>query len=87
MILRFPDNVMQICLIYWSISLGFRYSDNCLIKLFPDCLLFLLLTLFFVCLEQRDNVRNQREHLVLTLSNAQSQLSIPGQNDPVSSSF
>ncbi|KAL1209899.1 Callose synthase 10 [Cardamine amara subsp. amara] len=31
---------------------------------------------------QRDNVRNQREHLVLTLSNAQSQLSIPGQNDP-----
>ncbi|XP_010516914.1 PREDICTED: callose synthase 10 [Camelina sativa] len=31
---------------------------------------------------QRDNVRNQREHLVLTLSNAQSQLSVPGQNDP-----
>ncbi|ESQ52310.1 hypothetical protein EUTSA_v10016126mg [Eutrema salsugineum] len=31
---------------------------------------------------QRDNVRNQREHLVLTLSNAQSQLSIHGQNDP-----
>ncbi|CAL9235807.1 unnamed protein product [Arabidopsis halleri] len=31
---------------------------------------------------QRDNIRNQREHLVLTLSNAQSQLSIPGQNDP-----
>ncbi|CAN8316738.1 unnamed protein product [Cochlearia groenlandica] len=31
---------------------------------------------------QRDNVRNQREHLVLTLSNAQTQLSIPGQNDP-----
>ncbi|VVB02335.1 unnamed protein product [Arabis nemorensis] len=31
---------------------------------------------------ERDNVRNQRERLVLTLSNAQSQLSIPGQNDP-----
>ncbi|XP_010545981.1 PREDICTED: callose synthase 10 isoform X2 [Tarenaya hassleriana] len=31
---------------------------------------------------QKDNVRNQREHLVLTLANAQSRLNIPGQNDP-----
>ncbi|RID61679.1 hypothetical protein BRARA_E00810 [Brassica rapa] len=31
---------------------------------------------------QKDNVRNQREHLVLTLSNAQSQLCLPSPNDP-----
>lgn len=31
---------------------------------------------------QKDNVRNQRENVVLTVANAQSRLSIPGHDDP-----
>lgn len=34
---------------------------------------------------QKDNVRNQRENVVLTIANAQSRLGIPVQADPVSS--
>lgn len=31
---------------------------------------------------QKDNVRNQRENVVLTIANAQSRLKVPGPNDP-----
>lgn len=34
---------------------------------------------------QKDNVRNQRENVVLTVANAQSRLGIPMDHDPVSS--
>lgn len=34
---------------------------------------------------QKDNVRNQRENVVLTIANAQSRLGIPVEADPVSS--
>lgn len=33
---------------------------------------------------QKDNVRNQRENVVLMVANAQSRLGIPAENDPVS---
>lgn len=33
---------------------------------------------------QKDNVRNQRENVVLTVANAQSRLGVPGEADPVS---
>lgn len=33
---------------------------------------------------QKDNVRNQRENVVLTIANAQSRLGIPVEADPVS---
>lgn len=33
---------------------------------------------------QKDNVRNQRENVVLTIANAQSRLGIPAEADPVS---
>ncbi|KAK6123689.1 hypothetical protein DH2020_042571 [Rehmannia glutinosa] len=36
---------------------------------------------------QKDNIRNQREHVVLTLANAQSRLGIPVEADPVSDTF
>lgn len=36
---------------------------------------------------QKDNVRNQRENIVLTIANAQSRLGIPAQADPVSDSL
>ncbi|CAN8242245.1 unnamed protein product [Cochlearia groenlandica] len=57
-----------------------RLPDDFEISGQRDAVMFDLLEYIFGF--QRDNVRNQREHLVLTLSNAQSQLSIPGQNDP-----
>lgn len=34
--------------------------------------------------EQKDNIRNQRENVVLTVANAQSRLGIPVESDPVS---
>ncbi|XP_075514445.1 callose synthase 10-like isoform X2 [Primulina tabacum] len=37
---------------------------------------------FRFCLFQKDNVRNQREHVVLALANAQSRLDIPVETDP-----
>lgn len=33
---------------------------------------------------QKDNVRNQRENVVLTIANTQSRLGIPAEADPVS---
>lgn len=33
---------------------------------------------------QKDNVRNQRENVVLTIANAQSRLDMPAEVDPVS---
>lgn len=52
MILRFQDNVKQICLIYWSTSLGFRYTGNYWIELFPDVFYFYRLhfSFFVLCI-------------------------------------
>lgn len=36
------------------------------------------------CDSQKDNVSNQREHIVLLLANEQSRLGIPDENEPVS---
>lgn len=36
---------------------------------------------------QKDNVRNQRENVVLTIANAQCRLGIPVEADPVSASW
>jgi hypothetical protein len=36
---------------------------------------------------QKDNVKNQRENVVLTIANAQSRLGIPVEADPVSASL
>lgn len=35
-------------------------------------------------LVQKDNIRNQRENVVLMIANAQSRLGIPAETDPVS---
>lgn len=50
----------------------------------------LALTFFNICIDnqfsfmQKDNVRNQRENVVLMVANAQSRLGIPAESDPVS---
>lgn len=36
---------------------------------------------------QKDNIRNQRENVVLALANAQSRLGIPMEADPVSNAI
>ena len=46
-----------------------------------------ILYLFISCnlnsLLQRDNIRNQRENVILTIANAQSRLGFPDEHDPV----
>lgn len=39
---------------------------------------------FFCCYLQEDNIKNQRENLVLSIANAQSRLGIPDGVEPVS---
>lgn len=45
----------------------------------------------FVCLKhiysQKDNIRNQRENVIMMIANAQSRLGIPTESDPVSDIF
>lgn len=36
---------------------------------------------------QKDNIRNQRENVILIIANAQSRVGIPAESDPVSNIF
>lgn len=44
---------------------------------------FCLVFLKHICL-QKDNIRNQRENVIMIIANAQSRLGIPTESDPVS---
>lgn len=51
---------------------------------FRDFFFYILPLVVCPCVLQKDNIRNQREHVVLTLANTQSRLGIPVEADPVS---
>jgi hypothetical protein len=56
---------------------------------FHDRILYCLCIEYLICLGlfQDDNIRNQRENVVLTLANAQSRLGLLDGTEPVSSSL
>lgn len=66
---------------YCSLS-GVIVFLHCSSGLFPACLYWM--TVRFLVSWQKDNVSNQREHVVHLLANEQSRLRIPEETEPVS---
>lgn len=58
------------------------------VNFFMSYLLFIVKYLIHILFHfQKDNVSNQREHIVLLLANEQSRLGIPEEPEPVSYDF